>query len=533
MTTHEEAEEKVRRARSLLTRSLWPASGPEIREALELTGELKQLRQFPLLTQVTDRVIRVLPNNAAATKTHAQGLIETGQPTAAIAVAEKALKALPSSHKEWSELNGLIGRAYKQIAIDTGNPHCKESRTALKQAFEAYHRPYKKHPKNTWHAINLVGIAAFAKRSGVPIPSSFDITGVAQSTIATIERKRKSSRDRWDAVTLAEANLALDNLDAVEKHLHDYLTNPEIQPFEVGSTLRQFNEVWGLRDTADLRKRGLVQALHTRMMQLPGAQLRLSLDDVTLQRKDLIPEGRQLEAILGTTGTQSFEWWKMGLSRACSVAAIYAGIDQRTGTGFAVSARDMKIADSDEVLVLTNFHVVNENGIGKARRPGDAQVVFEAIDAKKQYSIKEIAWSSPVERHDATLLRLTEQPNGVVAIPLAKTLPIVEPTAKVFIIGHPGGGGLEFSFQDNELLDHESKPNGRPAIPGVCRLHYRAPTEKGSSGSPVFNAAYWQGIGLHHEGGVLSRLNGKDGTYPANEGISLMSISEAISQTDA
>lgn len=97
----------------------------------------------------------------------------------------------------------------------------------------------------------------------------------------------------------------------------------------------------------------------------------------------------------------------------------------------------------------------------------------------------------------------------------------------VYVIGHTGGGGLEFSFQDNELLDHEGPRDNRfDATP--CRLHYRAPTEKGNSGSPVFNAADWKVIALHHAGGTLSRLNGKPDTYPANEGIAVLSIISAM-----
>jgi V8-like Glu-specific endopeptidase len=60
----------------------------------------------------------------------------------------------------------------------------------------------------------------------------------------------------------------------------------------------------------------------------------------------------------------------------------------------------------------------------------------------------------------------------------------------------------------------------------VCRVHYKAPTEPGSSGSPVFDAKLWQVIALHHRGGKkgMPMLNGKAGTYAANEGIAIQSI---------
>ena len=85
-------------------------------------------------------------------------------------------------------------------------------------------------------------------------------------------------------------------------------------------------------------------------------------------------------------------------------------------------------------------------------------------------------------------------------------------------------------FQDNELLDHEGPPTGQPQIPGVCRVHYRAPTEGGNSGSPVFNAAAWQVVALHHKGGRfgMPRLNGQSGTYAANEGLAMATLVAAV-----
>src|SRR5262249_9889865 len=106
-------------------------------------------------------------------------------------------------------------------------------------------------------------------------------------------------------------------------------------------------------------------------------------------------------------------------------------------------------------------------------------------------------------------------------------------SARVYIIGHAGRGDISFSFQDNELLDHEGPPDGQPQIPGVCRVHYRAATEGGSSGSPVFDHLQWRVIAMHHRGGRLGRLNGKPGNYGANEGISIQSIIEAIPATPA
>jgi hypothetical protein len=56
------------------------------------------------------------------------------------------------------------------------------------------------------------------------------------------------------------------------------------------------------------------------------------------------------------------------------------------------------------------------------------------------------------------------------------------------------------------------------------RLHYRTPTEPGSSGSSVFDQDSWTLLGLHHAGKEdMPRLHGT-GTYQANEGFLLTAI---------
>jgi V8-like Glu-specific endopeptidase len=84
------------------------------------------------------------------------------------------------------------------------------------------------------------------------------------------------------------------------------------------------------------------------------------------------------------------------------------------------------------------------------------------------------------------------------------------------VIGYPLGGGLSVSLQDSYWLDTNGKV-----------LHYRTPTEPGSSGSPVFDEKFWSLIALHHAGDTnLPRLKGS-GTYEANEGIAIKAILKA------
>ena len=90
-------------------------------------------------------------------------------------------------------------------------------------------------------------------------------------------------------------------------------------------------------------------------------------------------EGR-LEAVLGTYGAQTYQWWKTGIERAASVAAIRQRMGNRIGTGFLVRAGDFAREPADELLVLTNYHVVNAVGTHNGVRPEEAEVVFEAVD---------------------------------------------------------------------------------------------------------------------------------------------------------
>jgi hypothetical protein len=125
--------------------------------------------------------------------------------------------------------------------------------------------------------------------------------------------------------------------------------------------------------------------------------------------------------------------------------------------------------------------------------------------------------TSTDEALDFTVATLrTEGHSGGQLKPLkpARGLPLVEKKAKAYVVGHPLGSGLQISLHDSVLLD----------IDEAKRLvHYRTPTDPGSSGSPVFNSK-WQVIGLHHGGSdETPRLHGS-GSYEANEAISLLSI---------
>lgn len=525
--TVDEVREQAQKSLSAL-RGL--CSDEDVREAKALVERLRNQRDYELMGRLAEAVSRYDPKDAKNRRLYAQYLIDTGRATAAIDLLQAILRRLKKDHPEFAEATGLLGRAYKQIFFDAGDKASDGAREALKKAIETYRGPYELDGRNTWHGVNLVALLTRARMLGMRVAPDLDPQAIAARLVDTLQATPADKRDEWFLSTLAEASLGLRDWAMIDENIRQYVAARDARAFQIASTLRQFTEVWDL-EHRDERGRALVDMLRARLLSLQGGELRLTADDLQRVRDQPLPSEGRLEAILGTYGAQTYQWWKTGIERAASVAAIRQRVaGNRIGTGFLVRSGDLGREPAGELLVLTNFHVVNEHGAHQGLPPGEAEVVFEAADPGRKYGVAEIVWSSAVEQHDASLLRLDSPVTGVIPLPIAQALPVLDDTARVYVIGHPGGRDLSFSFQDNELLDHEGPPAGQPQIPGVCRLHYRAPTEGGSSGSPVFNSRLWQVIALHHMGGKVGmrRLNGKDGTYGANEGVALQSIIAAM-----
>jgi len=490
-----------------------------------LVEQLRDAKEYDSMTRIAEAVSRIDPKDPKNRRLYAQALIETGKATAAIDVLQALTRRLPKNHPEFIEATGLLGRSYKQMFFDARDKSTAGAREALKQAVAAYRKPYEDDPlNNTWHGVNVVALLANSRRWNLKVGSDLDAATYARQVVKTLEQQPVNDRDKWYLPTLAEAYLGLDDWDAVERNIRAYAAVPDAKAFLLSSTLRQFTQIWNIEEHE--RGRGLANILRARLLELSGGELRVAPADVQ-RLSEVRPDPVQLEAVLGPHGAQTFKWWKTGLSRALAVVSIRPRLGNRLGSGFLVKASDLGIAN-EGLVILTNYHVVNANGVSPGIRPEQAEIVFEALDGAPTYSVEKLLWSSVPEQCDASVLRLNRPVAGVEPLPVTSLLPVLEPQAQVYVIGYPGGRDLSFSFQDNALLDHEGPPNGRPQIPGVCRVHYEAPTEPGSSGSPVFNSREWEVVALHHKGGKIGmpRLNGVAGTYGSNEGIAIASIAE-------
>ena len=518
-------DELKRLADALADTLLDAYSAQDVSDARKLLKELRDRREFERLITLAEALSRIDRQDFETRRLYAQALIETGRASAAADVARAITQNAPPGHDEVYEAQGLLGRACKQVFIDARIKGSPTARRAMADAIEAYRKYYEADPPNLWHGTNLLALLDNCLQRGVSVPPGLPEPGVlAERLLVQLAQWPTEGRNEWYLAMVAEASLGTRNWPVIEEKLRQYVTAPGVEEFHLNSTLRQFTEIWRLGES----KRGsaLLDILRARLLSLTNGVIELAPADAKVADADR----STYEAVLGKEGAKTVEWWRTGLERARSVAAIYRELGDRTGTGFLLRAGDVGLEPAAELLVLTNFHVVNRAGAREALTPDQAQIVFEADDPNRRYGVASIVWESPEDRCDAALLRLVEQPSSVAPLRISNVLPVLNGDARVYVIGHPGGRALSISFQDNELLDHEGPTAGKPAIPGVVRVHYRAPTEGGSSGSPVFNGSGWEVIALHHKGGTLGmpKLNGVSGTYAANEGVWLKSIIDQL-----
>lgn len=471
----------------------------------ELTCNLGQL---PAIRNVSRPARRFL----------AQALIEIGKLDAAKRELERQDATTDLTPSERSEVVGLLGRIRKQIFIDDRRAWGAADPSLVEQAIKPYLKEYQMDPSNhSWHGINVVALIKRAEQERIKLSVPINPGNLANEILYNLQVKKNGPGwDAWDPGIAAEAQLALGNLTEAAKLLQDYAWNAQISAFNLGSTLRQFEEIWDLGQ-ADEKSRSLLHLLRSRLLEVEGGQVLLSGDEVrnTLQKS---ADRVQFEKVFGTDHFTTYERYKTGLERCRYVVRIGRESSKGDGTGFLMRGGDLFAELGDQPVLLTNAHVLNiDTTIGL--HPQEVNVYFHAMEnvlPDEPFAIKSILWISSKTDCDCTIAILDRYPTTKCKYPVAPVMPIKPSNtskSRVLIIGYPEGGTLSFSLNDNELLDYDNR-----------LMHYRAPTEGGSSGSPVFNQE-WKLIGLHHGGGdALMKLNSQTGTYQANEGIRIDAI---------
>ena len=140
MADETERLEHRRRAAELI-RSL---ADSDIAEARLLAGSLQREREFELMARLLEALGRRVPDDLELRRRYAQALIELGMVTAAINVIDQAILAGSAKHGQWAELQGLLGRAYKQLFVDAQARHGEAPPAALAASINAYRKAYRK-----------------------------------------------------------------------------------------------------------------------------------------------------------------------------------------------------------------------------------------------------------------------------------------------------------------------------------------------------------------------------------------------------
>jgi len=512
-------------------------SAPEVSCARCLAKEAWDNAWYDELGIITDRMRFYDPDDVQNIVYSAQSLVNRGMPFAARDVLRAAQPATQRGKRAWYELQGLLGRCAKQIFLDTPDRSSDRARVCLKEAIAAYRTAYDADPaKAFWHGGNIAALLTISRNLGAPLTAETDPVQFSNGLKRVLDDASGVDNPWWHA-TYVEAELGAKNWSGAAAGLKAFLEVAD-KPFPIESHLRQLTDVWALGGPqSPPMVSAMLALLRAKLLTWSGDQepapIRVSAAEVASRDLDSadLQEGRdQLQKTFGDTAPISIDWWRMGMKRAASIAAICApnavGRSVRMGTGFLVRLRGGPDAGC---FVLTNAHVIGDPDRPAIPALDGASVRFEGYDADKTFPIREIVWTSPAGLYDATLLRIEGCPAEIEPVPMKRQLPAATSGCRLYVIGHPRGSELSFSFQDNRLLDHGRLTAGDQRQKDVIRVHYKTPTESGSSGSPVFVESQWKAIALHHSGSAeMRKLNGENGTYNANEGISLAGISDAL-----
>ena len=480
----------------------------EVKAVLQL---LQDNLRYAECRAVADAALALNLNDAPARRQYAQALVDGGNPSAALLIYRGIREDATAPRPERVEAHGGVGRCYKQLFVTTGEP----SRRAiyLQRSLDAYHGAYLEDRSLYWHGINAAALLARGEREGLTSMGAPEggSRRLAEDVLRSVDEL--AAIDAWDKAIAAEALIALGRHSDAIQRVKTFLRATDVDAFKIAALLRQVIEIWELdttRPPGDL----ILPLLRSALLERRGGEVLVQTRDVRAER--VAPPSaneRQLEKVFGIEWYRSLTWYLKGLQRCRAVAQIVDASDYGFGTAFLVSGANLHSALPETVL-MTNEHVIPED-----LHPSNARVIFRGLDAdntRQEFRIVRRWWC---ERHkppglDTTLVELDAYPQNVDPLPLARQLlPALERgLPRAYVIGYPKGlAQPQFSLHDTALLHYDD-----------TWIHYRSPTEPGSSGSPVFDAQ-WDLIGLHHGTGFYPRPQG-GGTDEANEAISLDAI---------
>ncbi len=526
----------------------------------EVLDSLRTARAFDLLAKTADRLLAREPGDVAARIAYGQALADQGLCQAGIAMLQNVAEIPGAPKSAADEAMGLIGRAHKQIYADhvtatAAASHRAAYRHNLERAIASYamvfdpNRPGETH----WPGVNLLALLKLAREDGhrdMANPSGLEPSDIARRMIAALEPRAKTTDEPWVLASLGEAHLGLGNYEEAARYFGMYARDPNTDGFKLGGTVRQLEQIWRLEPGSG-GGGPILAVLKAAQISQPDGKFTLPGDSL----KDLgkfagSAEFQEYKETMVPGGDfVGMKTLRMVVERAAGVAAVCDANGRTMGTGFLVRGAELHRSLGNDIYLLTNAHVMTDRKWAN-HEPGslDSETARLVLEAAKSSGVglkfePRAAWQSPVAEYDATLVRIVDPPADLVTLPIETSKPLkVESTeppkeigSSVSVIGHPLGGPLSLSIvgslsgANGVLVDMggRAKAGADPAY-----LHYRAPTEPGNSGSPVFETGNWGVIGLHHMGFNQFQgrpcLGGKAGQRFANEGVCIRSIKRQI-----
>lgn len=486
-------------------------------EVTSVLDSLRKSRRYSELIAVADSALGRQGDLSGVWRRYAQALVDRDQTAVALRLYTAIAADPETPEAERIEARGGVGRCYKQLFLTTTDRRRRADH--LQHSLGAYLAAYHEDPQRFWHGINASALLARAGRDGIEVASHADpvVTSreVAARVLDTVGELRNP--DAWALATACEACIVRGRFDDAVEYGKKFVEEPSADAFAIGSFLRQLLEIWAL-DTVTPPGHTLLPMLRAALLKEDGGQVLVQTRDVGAARLEHMGN-LQLEKVLGYDRYKSLTWYRKGLLRCRAVARIETVNEDGLGTGFLVQGAALH-ENLPATVLVTNGHVLPET-----LDPGDAVVAFHGLDTDtaipSRFRVVRTWWYEPSNSPhlDTTILELDKYPQDVEPIPVARRLPALTPNApRAYVIGHPRGlEQPQFSLQDNLVLNYDA-----------TRLHYRSPTEQGSSGSPVFDSQ-WQLIGLHHAGAFdMPRLKELGGTYAANEAITVNAIRDRL-----
>jgi tetratricopeptide (TPR) repeat protein len=479
---------------------------------------LRESRCFRAILRLSAAMEEARTPSATVRRLTAQAFIDTGRFPEAQYLLEKLVADGGTPAMEQRKALGLLGRLHKQAYVDVEKRFGIGRPQDMELAVDYYRRAFGADPRECmWPGINLVALEYHRGNEQ-------ESAKIAQEVLVALDQASNRS-SVWAHATRLQAYLALKKYDEAEREAWECTRSKDVSAFALSGTRRQLEELWGLDDKSEPGVRLLPL--------LAAALLRKTVGVLRLQGAGNAPDAQGYEKKFGIDASKSMAWLAKAFERCKAVARIEKA-GKGVGTGWLVQASDFfKDYPTGDRLLLTNAHVVATPEVRSTRPvnapflPEEVQINFMSIEKPEIVRIAKIEKCFPIRELDATFLVLDRIPDGTGFVPLAKSWapkigsPASGPSEsgpRMYVIGHPAGRSAEIALHDNHLIASNK-----------IKLHYRSPTEEGSSGSPVFEENNWDAVALHHSGKErMAGLDDPNVTYQANEGICLEAIQNAL-----